>query len=121
MQVDRGGLSVLRDGASDEEFEITYGEMKRGSDAKGKERYFHGVCSFHADRVRYHRNSRFLGIFDTAIERRPHHADIGGPPMGRKDQERRWKTVIDIIGPSLVPVDAFRGGTFVKHSRAIVP
>ena len=35
-QLDEGGVSVLRDAATDEEFEITYTQLKRSSDAKGQ-------------------------------------------------------------------------------------
>jgi hypothetical protein len=45
---------VLRDAATDEEFEITYTQLKRSSDAKGADRYFHGVCSFLARSMREH-------------------------------------------------------------------
>jgi hypothetical protein len=48
-QLDEGGVSVLRDAATDEEFEITYTQLKRSSDAKGADRYFYGVCSFLAN------------------------------------------------------------------------
>ena len=42
---------MLRDAATDEEFEITHTQLKRSSDAKGADRYFYGVCSFLANRA----------------------------------------------------------------------
>ena len=116
--VDVGELSVLRDSADNREFELTFLEMKTRSDSKGKEQFFHGVCVFSAKSIRYDNDSRFLGVYDTALPDRRHHADVAAPPVdGRKDKEKRLKRIIDKIGPGLVRVTEFRDGLFSKHSR----
>jgi hypothetical protein len=117
-QVDEAGLSVLRDKATNNEFDITFQEMKRGSDARGKPRYFHGVCRFLARSVRWDNATRNAGVYDTALPQRRHHADIIAPPAAtRRDQEARKKKLIDKIGPSLIGVADFREGAFVKYAR----
>jgi hypothetical protein len=117
-QIDRGGLSVLRDAATIAEFDVTFAEMKKSSDAKGNERYFHSVCRFLTFSVRLENQARHLGVYDTALPGRPHHADIlAPPPASRRDQEARKRRIIDKIGPSLIAVADFRGGTFVKYAR----
>jgi hypothetical protein len=118
-QVHKNGLSVLRDAAGNVEFERTYAELKRSSDAKGKERFFHGVCAFETRRLRYQDDgARISGIYDTGLSDRPHHADIMAPPAGtRREEEQRLKKIIDKIGPRFVGVAAFRNGAFLRFSR----
>ena len=91
-------VSVLRDAATDEEFEITYTQLKRSSDAKAAGRYFHGVCSFLARSIREHNGVQQIGVHDTALPDRRHHADMLAPPAAdRKAQEVRKKHLIDKI------------------------
>lgn len=117
-QVDESGLSVLRDAATNEEFDLTYAEMKRASDARGKPRYFYGVCRFLTGSIRLENGRRHLGVYDTALPMRRHHADILAPPLiTRRDYEARKKRIIDKIGPSLVSVTHFRKGNFLNYSR----
>ena len=117
-QVDEAGLSVLRDAATDGEFDSTFVEMKRGSDARGKPRFFHGVCRFLSANIRLENGARHVGVYDTALPGRRHHADILAPPLAtRRDREARKKRIIDKIGPSLISVADFRDGVFVKYAR----
>jgi hypothetical protein len=116
-RVDESGVSVLRDAAHNHEFETTFTELKRGSDARGKPRYFHGVCRFLAGSIRQQNGARQFGVYDTALPRRPHHADILAPPATRQDLEARKKHLIYNIGPSFVNVAQFRDGVFVKYAR----
>jgi hypothetical protein len=117
-QVYEKGMSVLRDRAANTEFELTYVELKRSSDAKGKERFFHGVCAFRARELRYDGGSRFAGVYDTGLPDRPHHADIMVPPPGNRiEQERCMKKIIDKIGPSFIDVNGFRDGTFRRFGK----
>jgi hypothetical protein len=117
-QVDGNGLSVLRDAATNQEFEVTFAEMKRGSDSRGQPRYLFGVCRFLASAVRIEDSVRYLGVYDTALPQRSHHADVCAPPLNsRREYEARKKRIIDKIGSSLIPVHGFRGGAFMKYAR----
>jgi hypothetical protein len=116
-QVDGAGVSVLRDSATNEEFDATFVLLKRSSDAKGRERYFHGVCKFLAGAVRWDNGVRHVGVYDTALSDRIHHADMLAPPTSRKEQEARKKRLIYKIGPSLIGVIEFRRGAFMKYAR----
>jgi hypothetical protein len=117
-QVDRAGVSTLRDGATNEEFEITLALLKQRSASKGEERYFHGVFRFPADAVRRDGMVRWLGAYDTSTADRPHHADISGPTLPtRKEQEVRRKKIIDAIGKSFISVRDFRAGKLQKYGR----
>jgi hypothetical protein len=116
-RVDESGVSVLRDAAHNHEFDTTFTELKRGSDARGKPRYFHGVCRFLTGSIRQQNGTRQFGVYDTALPRRPHHADILAPPATRQDLEARKKHLIYNIGPSFVNVAQFRDGVFVKYAR----
>jgi hypothetical protein len=129
VQIDKGGLSVLRDAASDQEFEITIQELRARAEANGKERFFHGICSIQTAAIRTDGKSRFLCVYDTALATKPNHADIFGPDhkamavsdISRSELERRnrarIKQFIDKIGNCFVPASAFRGGAFVMHAR----
>lgn len=94
--------------------------MKKRSDARGLERFFHGVCSFPASVIRYDNNARLLGVYDTALLSRRHHADLFAPPLGlsRRDKERRTELIIRKVGPNFVSVGTFRGGAFLKFARS---
>ncbi len=129
VQIDYAGLSVLRGPAADGEFEITITELKARSASAGKERFFHGICSFAAATIRYNGSHRFLCVYDTALPGKPHHADVFGPDlraiaggaMSNSERERRKrqriKQLIDRIGASFQPAQRFRGGIFAARSR----
>jgi hypothetical protein len=57
--------------------------MKAGSDQRKKERFFHGVCTFPAGLLRYEGQDRLVGVFDTPMDTRRHHADIAARPVDR--------------------------------------
>jgi hypothetical protein len=118
-QIDRAGQSVLREAASNRQFRWTYAEMKKASDARGIPRFFHGVCSFPTRTIRYDNNARLLGVYDTALLIRRHHADLFAPPLGlsRRDKERRTELIIRKIGHNFSSVANFRDGAFLKFAR----
>jgi hypothetical protein len=129
VQIDRGGLSVLRDTASNDEFEITIRELKDRAEASGRERFFHGICSIPTTEIRVDGARRFLCVYDTALPAKPNHADIFGPDLkamaetgiSNAEHERRKrariKRFIDKIGDCFVPASAFRQGAFIAHTR----
>jgi hypothetical protein len=117
-QVDKNGVSVLRDAAANSEFEITFTQLRQRSDAKGDLRYFHGVYKFLVGDVRHDGDERWLGVYDTSIPQRRHHADIlAPPPQSRREAEARKKRILDTIGASVVPVADFRNGAFAVYGR----
>jgi hypothetical protein len=118
-QVDMNGVSVLRDAAANIEFETTLAELKRRSDAKGKPRYFHGVFRFLAADVRLEGQDRWLGVYDTSLPSRVHHADIMAPPLPtRREREARIKRLLDKISHGFHSVEHFRDGALAKHGRS---
>jgi hypothetical protein len=74
VQIDRAGLSVLRDRAANEEFEQTIRELKDRAEMNGKERFFHGICSIRTAGIRGDAENRFLCVYDTALRTKPNHA-----------------------------------------------
>jgi hypothetical protein len=129
VQIDRSGLSVLRDRAGNDEFELTINELKARAQASNKERFFHGICSINAAAIRFNGEARFLCIYDTALPTKPNHADIFGPDLkamcvteiSKGEHERRnrarIKKFLDVIGDCFVPARDFRGGAFISYSR----
>jgi hypothetical protein len=133
VQIDRAGLSVLRDQADNDEFEMTIQELNERARASGGERFFHGVCAFAAGSIRHDESARFLCVYDTGLAMKPNHADIVGPDhkamaedlISKGEQERRnrarIKKLIDRVRDSFVPAKTFRGGVFISHSRNVLP
>jgi hypothetical protein len=130
VQIDQAGLSVLRDAASNEEFEITIRELKERSEQKGGERYFFGICAFKARSIRVSGDRRFLCVYDTALDNKPNHADVFGPDLkamalpeqiSKGEHKRRnmarIKKFIEQMGECFVPARMFRDGAFAKYSR----
>lgn len=114
------GLSTLRDGAADDEFELTIHELKESSRLKGRERYFHGVKHFAADAVRFGaENSRFMCVYDTPLPGKPHHVDIMAPSLelSNKEIERRKKELITRMGSLTMVCREFRDGRFTHLGR----
>jgi hypothetical protein len=123
QQVDIGGLSVLREMASNAEFKHTLEQLKRNTPV-GKERFFYGVISFPAAAVRYQKRGRFLCVYDTALVEKPHHADVMGPAIEgdskgeiERRKQKRLKDIIDQVGPAFQSAAEFRGGAFVGYRR----
>jgi hypothetical protein len=124
MQIDRGGLSTLRDLASNDEFSLTIQELRARSASNGDERFFHGVLAFEAGKVRTVGGERFLCVYDTGMENKPYHADIMAPPVSGESKSQisraqmaRYRKLIEVIGPSLVPAERFRNGAFAEFAR----
>lgn len=128
-QIDYGGLSVLRESASDTEFKITINQLKERANSADSEWFFFGVCSFTASTIRTDNNQRFLCVYDTGLPDKPNHADIMGPnfmsmsqpPISKREQEKqnraRIKKMIDKIGPVFTSASRFRSGIFAEYSR----
>lgn len=121
VQIDRSGLSVLRDAASDDEFRKTYRQL-----SEGKPRNLVAIARFTASTVRYDGDQRLVGVYDTPLDGKPNHCDILGPHIpvvpdvtsktkAETLRKKRIKKLIEKIGPAaLVPTEDFRGG-FLFH------
>lgn len=116
-QMHEKGLSVLRDRASNDEFNITFLIMKKTSDAKGEERFWHSVSTVSVRSVRYDGEQRFLAVFDTAYPDRPAHADIMAPPVTKRERKQQDKMLLDRFNDNLIAVKEFRGGAFIQYVR----
>jgi hypothetical protein len=114
-QISQSGMSVLRDKTLDAEFETTFAELKKGSDARGKPRSWYGTCRFSTRNIRWNEAARQLGVYDTSLPGRRHHADVLAPELPRRELEALKKRVLDTIGPTLIAVADFRDGAFVRH------
>ncbi len=125
MQIDRGGLSTVRDAAADNEFVITLNELQQRPGQV--ERYFHGMLSFRAATVRYDEGRRFVCIYDTALPGKPNHSDLMAPPYAGSNREKkraekaRLKRLIDLIGPTFLSAARFRNGAFMQYARPPAP
>ncbi|MBB3594349.1 hypothetical protein FHX08_004753 [Rhizobium sp. BK529] len=111
MQSQTNGLSVLRGAASDSEFEVTAEELLPRWQTRG--RSLDGVMIFPASAVRYKDEVRFCGVYDTAMERKPHHADImmvGFEGLSNSQAKKRLKSLVDAIGTNFEDMDTFRDG-----------
>ncbi len=126
IRIDTSGVSVLREAAHDDEFDLTISELKARSAAANKPRTFLGACLFTAHTLRHQNGSRFLGVYDTALPNKPHHADVLGPPVNhltqisnsqlKREQLKRIKQTIDLIGRCFDPAHSFRNGALAKHA-----
>jgi hypothetical protein len=83
------GLSVLRSRAPNSEFCETWKALKASSDAKNKDRYFHGVYNFQARSVRNCQYPRAVAVFDTGLTGRRHHSDVMAIPTCKGVQQER--------------------------------
>jgi hypothetical protein len=118
-----GGLSVLRDRARDNEFENTWTELKKNSDAKGKDRYLAGVYTFATSNIRYSAEPRQFGVYDTGLPGRKHHSDImaiARSNLSNLQRERLCKALVDAMGTNFIDVEDFRMGAFVRHARLLL-
>lgn len=86
-RINRNGMSVLRDAANEDEFETTFAELKKGSDARGKPRFWYGTCRFSVGNIRHNGTARQLGVYDTSLPGRRYHADIFAPELPRRELE----------------------------------
>ena len=116
-QVHERGLSVLRDCASNEEFEITFAMLRRASDSKGQQRYWHSVSIIPAMAVRYNGDGRAFAVLDTGYRDRPAHADIMAPGGTRREREKQIKALLGTLDANLIGVANFRMGVFTRHAQ----
>jgi hypothetical protein len=116
-QIDKKGLSVLRDDASNDEFHITFGLMKEYSDSVGKERYLHSISTVTAKDLRFDNSQRISGIYDTAVKHRKHHADVMGVSTEKLHKERRKKVILGLLDVGNTPIPAFRNGALIQYMR----
>lgn len=127
-QVDRKGLSVLRRDADDTEFEHSLIQLDKGWRLKG--RYFHGIALFNTGNVRafQDRGTQCMFVFDTAVQEKPHHADLFAkdlniidPSLDKKQQGReekkRIKKFIDDVALDFEAATNFRFGKFETYAR----
>jgi hypothetical protein len=121
-QLHIGGLSVLRENATTEEFVRTLDELT--STWAKNVRSFIGVTSFQCAGVRFGNEGRLCCVFDTGLPSKPHHADIVGPMItgeSKSAAERLRKThvkrVVDAIGQSFEAAAAFRAGALAHFAE----
>ncbi|QEE40706.1 MULTISPECIES: hypothetical protein [unclassified Methylobacterium] len=118
LQLDKKGLSVLRQNASDHEFEITFDLLKEASRKRDKDRFWHSVATMPAGDVREKDGEKIAAVYDTSVKDRRHHADIMGVSTDRKQKERHKKAILDIMNLSISSTAEFRGGVFAHHARS---
>lgn len=118
MQVDRMGLSLLRQGATDEEFRLTVFEMNPDPSVNKK---LHGVVEFLASALRYDGSARLVGIYDTPLPKKRHHADMVAPRWpgamsnnARKTLNKRRLAQLNSKMGAATPLAEFRGGFLVE-------
>lgn len=109
-QISKKGMSVLRGGASDDEFKNTFLILSEN----GNERYLHGIGVIKAECLRMNDGVQRLGVFDSGYKDRPHHADVVGS-MDRKGLERIRRDLVGQI--TVVPVSEFRSGMLMHFAR----
>lgn len=111
-QLVKGGLSVLRENASDDEILATFSEMKRASESKGRTREFLGVSTFTARDARHGGNgTQFLGVFATGLPGRPHHADVAAPQLTPAEGKEAVAHMRGLIEAGRQGLPEFRSGT----------
>ncbi|WP_431322220.1 hypothetical protein [Rhizobium sp. YTU87027] len=114
VQVDRNGLSVLRENAGDDEFVQTVDELRPRWQTK--EKSLEGVMTFPASAVRWLDGERLCCVYDTALPGKPHHSDLMMPSLeaglsnSERDrrQKKRIKTLVDQIGDNFQSIATFR-------------
>lgn len=116
-QLDKKGISVLRETASNSEFERTFKIIKSNAKSRGAERFFHSVATAQVRDVRYDGEERLTGVYDTAIFGRRRHADVMGTGSKSLQKERRKMALLKVLNANIEPTDTFRGGAFAKYNR----
>jgi hypothetical protein len=122
-QVDRDGVSVLREAAANQEFSLTLDELSARWAAK---RHFHGVYTFDVRSARSDADGRRLTcVYDTSLPGKRHHADIMGPTIQapstnnrRLQEKRRIKAFVENVSGSFTPAAQFRAGQFERYARS---
>gem|GEM_PF-4497517 len=122
------GQSVLRDGASDAEFELTAAQLQANAYRASKKTRLAGILSFLTANVRYCMTDRLLCVFDTAMEEKPNHADLMCSGLGplsedwsknkRKKEEYEYaREVIIALGRMFNSPETFRNGMLAKYAN----
>ncbi|MFK5598241.1 hypothetical protein ACFZ8E_14785 [Methylobacterium sp. HMF5984] len=119
IQLEKKGLSALRQNAANQEFEITFKLLKDASIERGKERFWHSVATMPAGSVRAKDSEKISAVYDTSVENRRHQADIMGISTERKQKERNKKALLDVMNLNITSTDEFRGGVFSHHARPV--
>jgi hypothetical protein len=117
-QVNKGGLSVLRECATDQEFVSTIELLVAASRAKQQNRYLHSIRHVTTESIRTHDGRRFLGVIDTGYRDRPAHADIfGSKPSGRMAQEKQTMILLSKLDANFTLTSNFRRGVLSPYAR----
>lgn len=97
-QLDLGGLSTLRHSASLDQYEATLRKLNEGNNVSGKpRRRLTDIVVWSARDIRgaLCDGNRIFGIFDTALDKRSHHADIMAfPNANSKNQAEKQKRIL---------------------------
>lgn len=119
ISLDFDGLSVLREGAAEEEFVQTLEELQARWALKARK--FHGVATFKTSKTRFDGESRLCCVYDTALEGKPHHGDIAGPALKagtnsalEKLRRQRLKKLIDSAVVRFEAAADFREGVLSR-------
>ena len=129
-QLEKDGLSVIREAASDDEFAITLRIL--GEQWKDKGKTFEGVVSFYASQVRDIKEPRLCCIYDTGEPDRPHHAELMVTKIAvcypdlkenelKKARKERIMKVMKLIGNGFTSAKEFRHGKFFDHGTDAQP
>jgi hypothetical protein len=119
VQVDRNGLSVLRECADNSEFVSSLQELLPRWQTK--EKTLEGVMTFRASQVRFDdEGERLCCVYDTGMAHKPAHADLMAPSISNdtavsntqinKLKRARIKKIVDRIGNQFELASQFRDG-----------
>lgn len=123
LSVDTEGLSVLREGADDKEFENTLEELRPRWQNNSKS--LEGVMSFKVSAVRYFNETRLCCVYDTGKAHKPHHADLMAPAISgvvsnselKRRRRQRLKLIVDQIGNNFEAPSSFRNGRLAHLAK----
>ncbi|MEO9169162.1 MAG: hypothetical protein ABI230_12240 [Aestuariivirga sp.] len=129
-QLEKDGLSVLREHAADNEFAITLRMLAKHWKDKGKT--FEGVISFHARQIRDAKEPRLCCIYDTGEPDRPHHAELMATKIAvcypnlkenqlKEARKARIMEVMKLIGNGFTSAQEFRQGKFFELDTEVRP
>jgi hypothetical protein len=131
---ERKGMSVLREAASNTEFETIINQRVKGDPT----RWFHGIASLPSADVRSlsadaDTELRFGGdrlycVFDTDMAGLPHHADIIATMPRLRDEKKKknaWRAeryrILDLMHRQLSTPAQFRAGSLAKVAPTSPP
>jgi hypothetical protein len=122
---EKKGMSVLREAASDSEFETILAQRMKNDPA----RWFHGIAALRCEDIRSLRAERDTGqrakgdrlycVLDTDLEDLPHHADVFATVprvQGNSSPKAAWRMergrLMDLLISRISSAEEFRGGAF---------